>query len=263
MAASDGQHDSGTPLDQFTKSMPPGWRPNVVRYPLRRYIQLLRLWWRQTDLPETSAGPAMAGRLRGTAFQLAMNLSADRLDINTGNRRRMTGDELLSQQAHDPWSHPTTQVLHPEEPAGATILMNALQTEYGVQDQDMSIAALDAFFGHQRGSFAMNDFLSMWKMTFEEANVMADLQMNDVAKSYLLLRSCGLSERAKDDVKMHIGFDLRRFDEMFLMLQRMTTRDQAAAASSLPAMSKQFWAEDSWSRASGSGDAWSDEASYN
>ena len=121
----------------------------------------------------------------------------------------------------------------------------------------MSIAALDAFFGHQRGTLAMNEFLSMWKMTFEEANTLADLQMNNVAKSYLLLRNCGLSEKAKDDVKMHIGYDLRRFDEMFIMLQRMTTRDQAAAASSLPAMSKQFWAEDSWTEAPA--DVWDDD----
>ena len=127
----EGWHnETGTPIDQFSKSMPPGWRPNVARYPLRRYIQLLRLWWRQTDLPETSAGPAMAGRLRGTAFQIAMNLAADRLDQNTGLRRRMTGDELLSQQAHDPYTDPQTQTLYPEEPAGATLLMNALQAEY-------------------------------------------------------------------------------------------------------------------------------------
>ena len=88
-------NETGAPLDQFTKSMPPGWRPNVARYTLHRYIQLLRLWWRQTDLAESSAGTAMAGRLRGPAFQLAMALSADRLDPATGARRRMTGDELL------------------------------------------------------------------------------------------------------------------------------------------------------------------------
>eukprot|EP00959_Pyramimonas_sp_CCMP1952_P168851 3527608-Pyramimonas_sp.AAC.1 len=54
----------GIPLDTFNKNTPPGWRPGNGKYPLRRYIQLLRLWWRQTELAEYAAGPAMAGRLR-------------------------------------------------------------------------------------------------------------------------------------------------------------------------------------------------------
>ena len=66
------------PLEAFTKSTPPGWRPGVATYPIRRFVQLLRLWWRLTDLPEESAGVAMAGRLRGTAFQFAISLSITR-----------------------------------------------------------------------------------------------------------------------------------------------------------------------------------------
>ena len=188
----------------------------------------------------------MAGRLRGAAFQLALSLKAERLDVSTGTRRAMTGDELLSQPSHDTWTNPVDQTLHPEEPAGASVLMKALQAEYGVQDQDMSISSLDAFFSHTRGSLAMNDFLTMWKLTYEEANTLADLQMNNVAKSYLLLRSCGLPEKTKDDLKMHIGYDLRRFEELFLMMQRMSTREQTAAASSVPTMSKQFWTDEAW-----------------
>ena len=42
----------------------------------------------------------MAGRLRGSAFQLAMTLSRDRIDPQKIGRRIMTGDELLTQPAH-------------------------------------------------------------------------------------------------------------------------------------------------------------------
>ena len=67
----------------------------------------------------------MAGRLRGAAFQLALSLKAERLDVSTGTRRVMTGDELLSQPSHDTWTNPVDQTLHPEEPAGASVLMKA------------------------------------------------------------------------------------------------------------------------------------------
>ena len=105
-------NDAGMPLDQFSKTTPPGWRPGVAKYPLRRYQQLMSLWWRQTDMPETSVGPAMAGRLRSSAFQFAMALRADRLDVNTGTRREMIGDELLFQPAHDDWTNPIDGTFH-------------------------------------------------------------------------------------------------------------------------------------------------------
>ena len=88
---------SGLPLNQFTQKTPPGWRPGVPRYPLRLYEQLLKLWWRQTDVSEAQSGPLMAGRLRGTAFQLALKITQDRFDPDTGQIRQFTGDELLAQ----------------------------------------------------------------------------------------------------------------------------------------------------------------------
>lgn len=95
--AAESSH--GLSLETFSRSTPPGWKPNMSRYPLRRYLQLLRLWWRTTDVPEHASGPAIAGRLRGTAFQLALSLSADRYDPDTGQVRHMVGDDLLAQPA--------------------------------------------------------------------------------------------------------------------------------------------------------------------
>ena len=76
------------PLDSFSKSTPPGWAPKVKKYPFRRYAQLLRLWQLQKDLAEEAIGPAICGRLTGVAFQFALSLSAERLDLNSG----MTAD---------------------------------------------------------------------------------------------------------------------------------------------------------------------------
>eukprot|EP00959_Pyramimonas_sp_CCMP1952_P329605 6900837-Pyramimonas_sp.AAC.1 len=91
--AQDTHTESGLALDTFTKSVPPGWRVGLPKYPLRRYTQLLRLWWRQTDISESATGPAMAGRLKGAAFQIANNLKEQRLDLSTGLVREMIGDE--------------------------------------------------------------------------------------------------------------------------------------------------------------------------
>ena len=79
-------------------------------------MQLMRLWWRQTDIVEASVGPAMAGRLRGTAFQFALSLRADRLDQDTGVRRIMVGDELLAQPSpRIRWMGPSRIPRSPQE----------------------------------------------------------------------------------------------------------------------------------------------------
>ena len=187
------------------------------------------------------------GACAATALQFAMALRADRFDTNLRVRTIMVGDEFCFQPSHPALVDPQTgALLAAEEPAGAAFLLSALQAEYGVQDQNMSISALDAFFSHSRGALNMSDYLTMWKMTLEEADMLAGLQMNNVAKSYLLLRTSGLPERAKDDLKMHIQYDLSRFDELFGLMQRMSTRDSAVASSSVPAMSRQFWTDDGW-----------------
>ena len=113
--AAETRGDAKLPLDTFTQSTPPGWRPGLRWYPLMRYRQLLALWYRQTSLGETQLGPAMAGRLRGTAFQFALALTAQRLDLDTGNRRQMIGDELLAQPGHADWTNPATGEVHAEE----------------------------------------------------------------------------------------------------------------------------------------------------
>ena len=97
MANAADEHHGGPPLESFTKGNPPGWRPGEVKYPFRRYEQLLRLWWRVTDLPDTAKGPSMAGRLRGTGFQLAMALSHPRCRGPTSLVVQVKGEELLAE----------------------------------------------------------------------------------------------------------------------------------------------------------------------
>ena len=57
---------------QYTKSTPPGCQEGISRYPFRPYSQTLKLWTPFTYLTDTQIGPAIAGRLKGRLFYLAM-----------------------------------------------------------------------------------------------------------------------------------------------------------------------------------------------
>lgn len=118
IVAHQSEHEGGLPLNTFSKNVPPGRRSGNPKYPIRLYVQLLRLWWRQTEVSETACGPTIAGRLRGTALQVALALSRDRLDLTTGTRRIFTGDDLLTEPAHPEWTDTLTGEVHPAEYAG-------------------------------------------------------------------------------------------------------------------------------------------------
>ena len=93
----------GLPLEQYNRSVPPGWRPGILHYPFRRFIERLRLWYRQTDLDVSQCGPAVAGRLAGRPFSLAMALRVVRQD---GTELR--GDAALAYPGESATTHPTT-----------------------------------------------------------------------------------------------------------------------------------------------------------
>ena len=97
MAESSNDGHGGMPLETFTKSTPPGWRPGDQKYPFRRYEQLIGLWLRMTDLSESARGPAMTGRLRGTAFQMAMAMTVTRCQGPTSLLSKPIGADLLGQ----------------------------------------------------------------------------------------------------------------------------------------------------------------------
>ena len=185
----------------------------------------------------------MAGRLRGAAFQLAMKMKRDRLDLSSGTRRDMEGDELLAQPSHPEWRD-ASGILQPAEPAGASLLMNLLVQEFEVQDQDMSIVALSAFFELQRGHLPMSDFLTMFRLCFDEAQERGGLQLNNVGKSFLLLRMSGLSEKMKQDLRMQIQGNLERFPELVALMQRMATNEYQGANSFIPSMVSQYWTDE-------------------
>ena len=97
----------------------------------------------------------------------------------------------------------------------------------------------------------------MFKLCFDEAQTAAGLGMNNVAKSYLLLRSSGLSEKRKDDLLVHVAGGLNRYDDITRLMSRLSRSEQGSASSSVPAMSGQYWQEQEWQE-----DDWNDGWSW-
>ena len=87
-------------------------------------------------------------------------------------------------------------------------------------------------------------------MTYDEAHLNSGLEINDVGKSYLLLRTSGLSDRLKDDIKLKLDGNLSGFEELMQLLQRMA-HAETNTGSSIPEMVKQHWQSTDWSD-----DAW-------
>ena len=104
---------TGMPLEVYTKMTPPGWRPGMAHYPFRRFMERLRLWYRMTDLDASQVGPAVAGRLQGKPFNVAIGM---RFVSDTGVE--LVGDEALAYAGAPQVVDPITGAL--VQPAQAT-----------------------------------------------------------------------------------------------------------------------------------------------
>ena len=113
-------------LQQFTQRIPPGWNPNIKDYPFRLYLIRLTLWWRCCDVNEEAAGPLVASRLSGRAFDIATKLRVER------NGVALVGEAALSlpAQAADPANGLAADI------SGLGHLLRRLVDEFQIHDQD-------------------------------------------------------------------------------------------------------------------------------
>ena len=141
----------------------------------------------QTDLPENQAGAAIAGRLKGAAFQFAMGMGALRLDMNTAAQRMIEAPELFAEPAHEAWTSPGGREF-PAEIGGAQLLVRGLRDEFGGDNQDLQWSTLESFFELFRGQASMEDYCSLHDLAYTDYNGLCNLQMNDIGRSYFLLK---------------------------------------------------------------------------
>ena len=112
----------GLPLDEFSKSTPPGWRNGLKDNTFRLYLEKLRLWNRMTDVAEGNKGVTIAGRLKGRAYKTALKLKIQRVREDPNNPGQLilatlTGDEAIAEPASEAVVRPADgQVLLPAQP---------------------------------------------------------------------------------------------------------------------------------------------------
>ena len=197
---------AGMPLESYNRSTPPGWRPGVTKFTIRRYLERLRLWYRQTDLGPEQVGPAVAGRLAGRAFDTAMSLR-----IVTQSGRALSGDSALAFAGEAAQTDQAGNVVLPAVDSGLQQLLRILQQQYGADEQQIVTGIIDNFTDLRRGRLTLLEFLNEFSATYEDANRLGGFELNAVGKSHFLLKYSGLDEKMKDHFLLLVGYDLRKF----------------------------------------------------
>eukprot|EP00913_Durusdinium_trenchii_P006988 g6572.t1 len=112
------------------------------------------------------------------------------------------------------------------------MLAMQLRAAFGQSDQELTTSALEAFFEHRRGKLTLQEYASEWDLRYEEAQVRAGLEINDIAKTYLFFRNSGLLNKFIEDVKLQIQGDMSRFAEAKRLVLRWSSRGDTAHLSS-------------------------------
>ena len=213
---------SGLPLESYTKTTSPGWKVGTPKYTFRRFLERLRLWYRQTDLPPESLGPAVAGRLQGRLFDTALGLK-----FTLANGTRLVGDEALAYPGADAvFDLNTGAVVTPAEDNGLQRLLRILTQQHGADDQQQITGIIDQYDDLRQGRMSLLDYLNEEATLFEDASRLANYGINDVARSHKLLKHSSLSDERKDDLLLKLNFDLARYDELRRLLEKLAKSKQ-------------------------------------
>lgn len=191
-------------MDEYRRDVPPGWQPGSLDYPLKLYMARVMMWYRIYEGPDESVGPLLAGRLRGKAQQIAITLGLpDRALI------RLSVDEVIQ------------------------ALLAALRAGFGGADQLRATRALEVFFEFKRSRMALPKWSVQWQLNLDEAIAHSGLDLNNVARTYLYLKSSQLGQKMIDDMLLQVHGDMSRFDEIRALILRMSRRSFDNANSAL------------------------------
>lgn len=227
----------GLPLDEYTKSCPPGWKENVANYPYRRYLEKLRLWNRITDCEEHQKAATIVGRLKGKANTMAMKTKVtgvvQEVDPATGavtfRQSVMTGDDAVCAPASPAVYNAAGEVIFPEQLSGLRVMLKKLRTDYTLHDQDQIQISVDDVLDYSRGRATLIEALQDMDLVMDEAEEKAGFAMNDVAKGHFMLKRLKLPENLVDDLKLKIDQDMSRYGELRALILRMAKKEQAAS----------------------------------
>ena len=255
--ATDG--GSGLPLESYTKSVPPGWRVGAPKYTFRRFLERLRLWYRQTDVSPESLGPAVAGRLQGRLFDTALGL---KFTLVNGNQ--LVGDEALAFPGTDAVLDPNTgTVLTPAQDNGLRRLLRVLTAQYGADDQQQITGIIDQYDDLRQGRMSLLDYLSEEATLFDDATRLANYGLNDVARTHKLLKHSNLSDDRKGDLLLKLNYDYTRHDDLRRLLEKMAkTKQPNQLPVPLGGSSGTHYTDDGWYYADGDSTWYANDLEY-
>ena len=116
----------------------------------------------QTDLLTERIGAAIAGRLKGTAFQFAMQLTFSRLDRINGVYNIISAPELFALPAEDAVIDPLSGAqLFAAELSGSQHLVRRLEQEFSPSAQDLQWQSMFTFFDMYRGNQAYEEYQAL------------------------------------------------------------------------------------------------------
>ena len=220
MAAVGAAPSGGLPLGEFRKDVPPGWAPGDPTYPLKLYMERLRMWYRTYDGMDETVGPLVAGRLQGRAQAIAHSLRLPnphgRVDVGDAALVRLSVEEV-----RDPMNG---QIIQHAIPSGVQALCNALKEAFGDAEQVQATRSLEIFFDMKRGRLSLQEFAVEWNLKLEDAITHAGLQIGNVAKTFLFFRASQLPQKHIDDILMQIHGDLNRFEDARNLAIRLAHR---------------------------------------
>ena len=219
-------HDGGGPagqmkLDQYSEKIPLGWQPGLSWYPAKRYLDLLELWHRLTDLAPEKVGIAAAGRLQGRMNTLALELTITKQDGTV-----LRGINAL---AHPGERAATGQ---PASPSGLQAIANIIRSKYGATDQDQQGVDLDDFLDLRRNRHSLLEYLIEYEHRYDRARTSSGLRINEVGLSHMLLKYCQMDGRTKANIMLLVNHDLRQYRAIFDHLQRIAKTDSVPGVSS-------------------------------
>ena len=208
---------SHLPLNQYSKDIPPGWDPRDPNFPLRSYISRLKLWSRTTALRPEQMGPAVAGRLQGRPFDLALQMQIDlapRPDLwgAYNGRQRLTGDEALA----FPGAEEDAERGLPAMQSGLATFVQQLEALYGAQDQRINTAAIDAFENlYRHNNMSLLEYVNEYAFLYQQAHSLAGYEINAVARSHRFIRGARQSPELVKNILLLVQQDLARFQDIY------------------------------------------------
>ena len=225
-------HHTQLGLKQYTKDVPPGFRPGA--YPVAEYSELLKVWSILTTLEAGRIGAAIFSRLEAGALDIARRLHITRMDPTTYMLTDYYGIDAVSlldsAEIIDP--NDVNVVLFDAQPSGARQLVNALQTQYALEDQDRQWISLEDFFELQGNGNDFFEYDQLFESRYSQAQRYAALQIGDVGLAYLFWSKSGVDDKLIADLRLKVNGDLTRYREMISLHKRILNNEKAAADTS-------------------------------